>query len=318
VSRATPDDAPEPRNPDDPAPDGRQRGRLVNDLGCSTLCFARMPRREALDLIADLGFSLVDLGMLRPFTVGQNWFKAHHLDALTATDDEVRGARDELAERNLQLVAVNAGGGFLNLAWERDEGIAYVSRAIEICRELGGRVVTIQSGKLLRGTDWKANVEYVAPALRDLAQKAEQEGVELHIEGPHLEMLTYNLQTTVDFLTIVDSDHLFVTMDPSHIVVADEDPIEVTRALAPRIRHVHIRDGAGASPVVVPGLGEIDWPGFVRVLREHDYTRPMMVELCQDESEDYETSNAHFLADTRFSRDFMRRVFERVDAVVMA
>jgi sugar phosphate isomerase/epimerase len=128
-------------------------------------------------------------------------------------------------------------------------------------------------------------------------------------------MLTWNLQTTLDFLDVVGQDNLHVTMDPSHIVVADEDPVEVTRTLAPRIRHVHIRDGAGTSPVVVPGRGEIDWPGFVRVLREHDYAGPMMIELCQDESEDYDTSNARFLADTRFSLAFMRKVFDRVDVL---
>jgi len=285
----------------------------VNELGCSTLNFARMPRREALDNVAALGFRLVDLGMLRPFNVGENEFKALHLDALAADAGEIALVRDELAERSLQLVALNAGGGYLNLAWERDEAVEYVARSIEICRDLGGRVVTIQSGKLLRGTDWKANAEYVVPAVRELAAQAEQAGVELHIEGPHLEMLTYNLTTTSDFMAMVAHPNVFVTMDPSHIVVADEDPVEVTRALAPQIRHVHIRDGAGSSPVVVPGLGEIDWPGFVRVLREHDYAGPMMIELCQDESEDYDTSNARYLADTKFSLTFMRNVFDRVD-----
>ena len=290
----------------------------MNELGCSTLCFARMPRREALDTVAALGFRLVDLGMLRPFNVGENEFRAHHLDALTADAGEISRVRDELGERGLQLVAVNAGGGYLNLAWERDEAVAYTARAIEICRDLGGRVVTIQSGKLLRGTDWTANVEYVVPAVRELAAQAADAGVELHIEGPHLEMLTYDLRTTADFMAMVDHPNAFVTMDPSHIVVADEDPVEVTRALAPQIRHVHIRDGAGASPVVVPGRGEIDFPGFVRVLREHGYEGPMMIELCQDTAEDYETSNARYLADTRFSLEFMRTVLARVDATPAA
>jgi sugar phosphate isomerase/epimerase len=171
---------------------------------------------------------------------------------------------------------------------------------------------------LLRGTDWKANAEYVVPAVRELAARAEQARVELHIEGPHLEMLTYNLRTTSDFMAMVDHPNVFVTMDPSHIVVADEDPVEVTRVLGPQIRHVHIRDGAGSSPVIVPGLGEIDWPGFVRVLREHDYAGPMMIELCQDESQDYDTSNARYLADTKFSLEFMRKVLDRVDASLAA
>jgi sugar phosphate isomerase/epimerase len=152
------------------------------------------------------------------------------------------------------------------------------------------------------------------PAVRRLADQAEQAGLELHIEGPHLEMLTYDLQTTADFMSLVDHHNVFVTMDPSHIVVADEDPVEVTRTLAPLIRHVHIRDGAGASPVVVPGRGEIDFPGFVRVLREHGYAGPMMIELCQDEALDYAVSNAQYIEDTRFSRDFMRTVLDRADA----
>lgn len=290
----------------------------MNELGCSTLCFARMPRRDAFDRVAELGFGLVDLGMLRPFNVGENEFHALHLDALASDDSEVSRVREELDERNLRLVAVNAGGGYLNLAWERDEAIAYVKRSIDICRDLGGRLISIQSGKLLRGTDWTANANYVAPVVRELADRAEQAGVELHIEGPHLEMLTHNLKTTTDFVDIVGQDNVFVTMDPSHIVVADEDPVQVTRALAPLVRHVHIRDGAGSSPVIVPGLGEINFPAFVRVLREHGYAGPMMVELCQDESEDYDTSNARFLADTRFSRDFMRDVLDRVESVPAA
>lgn len=289
----------------------------MNELGCSTLCFARMPRRAALEHIASMGVRLVDLGMLRRFNVGENPFCALHVDA-HASADEVARTRDELAEFGLQLVAVNAGGGYLNLAWERDDAVDYVRRSIEVCRQLGGRVVTIQTGKLLRGTEWLDNARYVAPAVAELAEEAVAAGLELHIEGPHLEMLTNNLQTTLDFLDVVGSDHVYVTMDPSHIVVADEDPIQVTRTLAPLIRHVHIRDGAGKSPVVVPGLGEIDFPGFVRALREHSYRGPMMIELCQDESDELEVSNARYLADTRFSLAFMRRVLDHADAEVSA
>jgi sugar phosphate isomerase/epimerase len=284
----------------------------VNELGCSSLCFARMPRSEALGVIGSLNFQWIDLGMLRPFTVGEGLFCALHLDALAAGDDEVRQVREQLDAAGFKLAAVNAGGGYLNVAWEREEGAAYIRRSIAICGELGGYAVTIQSGKLLRGTNWRDNVEYVAPLVRELASLAAQTGVELHIEGPHIEMLTHNLATTRDFFEIVDHPNLFVTMDPSHIVVADEDPIEVTRALGHLIRHVHIRDGAGASPVVVPGRGEIDFPAFVRVLAEFGYQRPLMIELCQDESEEYEASNARFLADTKFSQRFMRGVLDVV------
>ncbi|NMH97396.1 sugar phosphate isomerase/epimerase family protein [Pseudonocardia acidicola] len=283
------------------------------DIGCSSLCFARLPRAEALHLISSMGFEWIDLGMLRPFTVGEGLFSALHLDALHAGDDHVKEVRDELDAAGLKLAAVNAGGGYLNVAWEREQGIAYIRRSIDVCRALGGYAVTIQSGKLLRGTDWGDNVAYVAPAVRELASHAEQAGVELHIEGPHLEMLTHDLRTTTDFFDLVAHPNLFITLDPSHVVVADEDATDVTRALGGLVRHVHIRDGAGSSPVVVPGRGEIDFPGFIRALTDIGYARPLMIELCQDESEDYESSRERFFVDTRFSKKFMLTVLDVVN-----
>ena len=282
----------------------------MNELGCSTLCFARMPRQEALRTISDMGFTWVDLGMLRAFTVGENFFKALHLDALETTDDDVKRLREELDAAGLKVAALNVGGGYFNLPWERETGIAYARRSIDICKALGGYAITVQSGKLLRGTDWVQNVQYVAPVIRDLASTAADAGVEFHLESPHLEMLTHDVKTALDFFEILDHPALYLTLDPSHLIVADDDPVEAVHKLGPLIRHVHIRDGAGTNPVVVPGQGEINFVAFVRALREVGYTRPLIIELCQDESEDYEVSNKHYMADTERSTAFMRRILE--------
>jgi sugar phosphate isomerase/epimerase len=282
----------------------------MNELGCSTLCFARMPRQDALRKIREMGFTWVDLGMLRAFTVGEGVFKALHLDALETSDDDVKRLRDQLDSAGLKLATLNAGGGYFNVAWERETGIAYARRCIEICRGLGGYAVTVQSGKLLRGTDWAQNVRYVAPVIRELASTAADAGVEFTLESPHLEMLTHNLKTSLEFFEIINHPALYVALDPSHLVVAEEDPVEAVHKLGSLIRHVHIRDGAGKSPVVVPGQGEINFVAFVRALREVGYTRPLMIELCQDESEPYDVSNTHYIADTESSTVFMRQVLE--------
>lgn len=282
------------------------------ELGCSTLCLARMPRAEALRSIASMGFKWVDLGMLRHFTIGERPFAALHLDALKASEDDVRQVRSELDEAGLRLAAVNVWGGYLNLAWEREEGIAYLRRSVSICRSLGGYAVTVQSGKLLRGTDWRANVDYVAPAVRELSSYAEQNGVELHIESPHRETLTHDLRTTETFFTIVNHRNLYVTIDTSHIIVADENPVDVVRALGSRVQHVHLRDGAGSSTSIVPGRGEVDFPAFARALIEIGYQRPLIIELCQGLSEDYQTSVAQFMGDTRSAKRFMDEVLRVV------
>lgn len=275
------------------------------EIGCSSLCFARLPRQEAIALIAGMGFRWIDIGMLRRFNVGEAPFQALHFDPLTAGDADVHSLRDELEDAGLSTATANVGGGYLNLAWEHDVAVEYARAAIRACAALQGYAITIQSGKLLRGTDWVDNVRHVAPAMRALASYAATHGVELHVEGPHIEMLTHDLRTTVDFLEIVDHDNLFITLDPSHIVVAHEDPIAVTRALGAHVRHVHVRDGTSESPVIVPGQGDIDWLALTSLLVEIGYVRPVMIELCQDESDEYEVSRARFIEDTEVSRDYM-------------
>ena len=76
-----------------------------------------------------------------------------------------------------------------------------------------------------------------------------------------------------------------VNFDPANMILYDKgDPIEALRKLLPRVRSIHIKDAIrtgtpgewGAEAVV--GEGQVDWPAFVRILAEGDYSGDLHVE----------------------------------------
>ena len=79
--------------------------------------------------------------------------------------------------------------------------------------------------------------------------------------------------------------NLGLDMDPSHIWRAGENPVEAIAAVAPQIRHVHIRDCKGRDKSPGPpelqanGRGDIDLLGYLRVLHGNGYAGPVDLEV---------------------------------------
>ncbi len=282
------------------------------ELGCSTLSFARMSLQEALEEIKSQGFNIIDLGALRPFKVGENPFKALHFDPLVATKNEKVNLKKALKELKLKVATLNVGAGYLNIPWERSIQIKYTKCAMEFAAEIGAYAVTIQSGKLLRGTDWDKNVEYVIPAFKELAEFGEKLGVELTIEGPHIEMLTSSSSETSKFIKITDHPNFGTTYDPSHVAYFEKDAVESVYELKDVIKHIHLRDGMRDNPVLPPGEGDINWKEFFKALKDIGYNRPVILELCQGEDMEYENSCALFKKQVKESSTFLKKILKEL------
>jgi len=70
-----------------------------------------------------------------------------------------------------------------------------------------------------------------------------------------------------------------VNFDPANLLLYDKgDPIDALRTLLPWVRQCHIKDARRTKvpgvwgEEVVAGHGEVDWPGFFGVLREHGFS----------------------------------------------
>lgn len=120
----------------------------------------------------------------------------------------------------------------------------------------------------------------------------------------------------------IPSPNFGLNYDPSHLVWQFIDPVAPIREFAPKIFHVHAKDvwldrvalqevGILATPLQfhrpkLPGLGQVDWPGFFAALTEAHYDGPVCIEV---EDRAYEGSLAArqdaIRQSARFLRNFM-------------
>ena len=252
---------------------------------------ADLTRTAALDVAVDIGATTIEIA-----TGGQS--PAPHLDRseLLRSPDARARLLDELAERGLELAALNCS------AWLLHPRTAAAQRTIveETFRLAGlldvGTVVTM-SGCPGDGDDastfnwpvypWPEELvdlrrrqwDAMLGLWRELAPRAADQGVQVALELHPLQ-LVFNVPTLLELRASV-GDVVGANLDPSHLFWQQMDPLAVIGALGPAIHHVHLKDTA-VVPEQVAIAGVLDhrpfdrpdgraW-NFVTVGRGHDAT----------------------------------------------
>ena len=98
-------------------------------------------------------------------------------------------------------------------------------------------------------------------------------------------------ETLLEVLKELAHPNVGVNFDPANMILYDMgDPVAALDTLAPHVVQVHIKDalltenpGTWGSEVVV-GTGDVDWPGFFDVVREHGLACNFMIEREAGES----------------------------------
>ena len=127
--------------------------------------------------------------------------------------------------------------------------------------------------------------DLVLGAFQRLVPMAEQHHVYLAVEAV-FGHLCHDYYTLQELLHHFDSEFLAVNFDPSHYQLYGNDVPWAIRQLAPRIRHVHLKDVVGrpglpGKEFIFPLLGEgtIDWIAFVDALDQVGYQGALSVEF---------------------------------------
>ena len=283
-------------------------------LGLVTDSLAAYPLERAAAICRELGLEQVELGC-------GNWSPAPHVDLkqLTADAGARRRLLDILAENGLAISALNCSGNplFPGEKGERDRAVA--ADTFLLAEQLGLDTVVMMSG--LPGgcpedrtptwivTSWPPETEEIlryqwqaaVPVWRGLAARARDHGVRHIALEFHGWQLVYNVETLRRLQSEVGGDLLGVNLDPSHLFWMGADPLEVAKALADCIYHVHIKDvrlepSAGQNTLldtkgvleyasrswnfITPGSGHgADWwRAFLRTLRECGYDGALSIE----------------------------------------
>src|SRR5690606_4084429 len=169
-------------------------------------------------------------------------------------------------------------------------------KAFEAGAEIGLPVVNIgPGGKSDDEDDLQRSLELLAR----MAEKAEPFNVTLCVKA-HVGAAIYNTPTTLRAMAEINSPAFGIDMDPSHIYRAGEDPKDALKQVISKVRHVHIRDckGPGPSPgapeLQACGRGDIDLPGYCRVLVDAGYDGPVNLEVIG--ASEYELSRCAIIA----------------------
>jgi len=255
-------------------------------ISCSTTIAHRHPLDEALDRIAALGFTEVDL------LAAHGWAHVSPRDLVDDFAATSAAIRTSLEARGLGIAALNVafsgplyGRSEDDIARRHDEGLAIVN----LMNAFDVDVAAVQPGGRPHGVADTTLIEDAAASWAELTALAREKGrtlaLELHTGSPFdspdaaRELLNRVPETRFAF-------------DPSHLVGQGIDLHQVAWVLE-RAAHVHLRDAESGRVQVPFDSGTVDFDWILDHLTARDYTGYVAVEYLEtDEFDVTESSRA--------------------------
>ena len=256
-------------------------------FGFSTNMLIDLSLREALKVIAEHGFSYVEILADDP-----------HAQLCTARPAEYGGIAGLLDQLSVTASSVNANTvrcmGSTATDFQafvpsldtldprkRVKRITYTRRAIKLAAILGAECCSITSGPMPE-TGANVRLSLLNESLGELIDYADEMGVKLAIEyEPGL--LIGSFREAWKLLKC--HEMLWLNFDVGHAVVCGEDPVKIVRKASERIAHVHFEDIKGREHVhLPPGEGDAPLEEVVESLAQEGYKGTVTFELysCAD------------------------------------
>jgi inosose dehydratase len=237
----------------------------------------------------------------------------------------------ELSQRGLR-VSEPWSSTFFTVKGMRERTIESFSTSMDFIKRMGGRSVVvaelghavhqqpvppIANKPVFSDEQWKAMVD----GLNQLGRLAAEDDMQLcyhHHMGTGV-MFRHEVDR---LMAETDPEVVHLLLDTGHLYWAGDNPLDMARAYAGRIRHVHLKDirrdvmqRCNASNrtfiesviegvFTVPGDGVIDFAPIFRALADADYAGWLMVEAEQD------PAKANPLDMARKARAYLRDVAE--------
>lgn len=190
----------------------------------------------------------------------------------------VSGMFGTVGEDYTTLESIQRTGGVVpDEHWEANLGIA--REVVEACGSLGLDLVSFHAGFLPEdSTD--PDYAKMIDRLRTLASLFADAGIDLAFETGQEEA-----EILASFLDDLAAPNVGVNFDPANMILyAKGDPVAGLKTLLPYLKQIHIKDavittepGTWGDEVVV-GSGQVDWPAFLGVLDEAQYTGALVIE----------------------------------------
>lgn len=158
----------------------------------------------------------------------------------------------------------------------------YLLRLVEICAELGGRVLVHGSPRQrapLAGMSAQDTLAHVAALFRNVADAAARHGLVYAIEPLSSDQTPFinTLDEAQELVDMIGSDHFRTMLDCSSAALAEEESVpDLARRWLPtgRIAHIHLNDSNRGAP----GTGHDDFSAIIAAIVETGYDGDLSVE----------------------------------------
>jgi sugar phosphate isomerase/epimerase len=243
-------------------------------LGCSTISFRHQPLPQALDTIAGLGFTEIDLGALPGV--------CDHVP-FVLDEDAVRDVSATVAASGIKVRSINGDIGDLNVTLDEQGRAArgrHLAMLLELTAATGADALVLPCGALdhepVNSLD--EDLATVAGELAAAAAVAGHHGVAVWTESLHFFRLCFDIERAQQLADLLD-ENVGIVMDFSHIVASGGDPVDFVERFGPRIRHVHIRDAVPGNINLSVGNGRVDFATGLKSLADAGYPGHFALEL---------------------------------------
>lgn len=243
--------------------------------GLSTGCFYQTPFLEALPMVRDGGFTLVEVCSF-----------PRHLDC--HNHKEVEAGANALDRMGIEPVSLHApfaehidiSSGDHSI---RENSVRELIVACEAAAALGARYIVVHPGPEKEGrpvsNDWYERAHHTADSLNRVAERCHEIGIYLLLENmlPHL--MFGHISDMLFLLGAIKSTFAGTCLDTGHAYLSG-DLHTVVHKLSGHLKMLHANDNRGhGDDHLPPGDGDIKWMPLINQLRHYQFQGTLILEL---------------------------------------
>ena len=243
----------------------------------SSLGWAHYTLYEALPRMTAMGFDRVEIASFHSY--------CFHFNFGSPTPRELERM---LADLSLTPICLNYSAGNQR-AWEPTEIDRFVAdwqRKLEQLPDVGMPMMTMLFGDRNDRADQEDQLGNAVKAYDRLGRMAEDYGVRMLIEVPHLYKIIARPEQVHWVFDRLSCDSIGAVVDSSHWGIIGYDIDEFLARLGDRLRHIHLRDARGPDTAdrrqeleLTPGRGTVDFRKFGQALDAVGYTGNVSIEF---------------------------------------
>ncbi len=231
-------------------------------LSCIPVCFNKAIMQEKTMSREDWIKMAVELGL--------DGTELH--DGLVGDLDASGMARfaDVVHDAGLQVSMFSLEYNFANPA-EREQAIAQVKRSVDAALIFKTNIVRVTAGcprtpegrSYIQDTNREDVVQSCVKGLKGCLDYAEEKQVILALEDHPI--IGWDVEEFMRILDLLDDERMKVNLDTTN--VTPDTVLDLTRRVADRVVHLHVKDRRDNDHRIVIGTGEVDLVGIFRILK---------------------------------------------------